>query len=46
MVGQLVDTVFEGSTSRLIATLLENRRISSDEAERIRQLIDAAEKEK
>jgi predicted transcriptional regulator len=46
MVGQLVDTVFGGSTSRLIATLLENRRISSDEAERIRKLIDAAEKER
>src|SRR5262245_34142284 len=40
LVGQLIDTVFEGSTSGLIATLLENRRISADEAERIRELID------
>jgi BlaI family penicillinase repressor len=46
LVGQLVDTVFDGSTSGLIATLLENRRISSEEAERIRKLIDRAEREK
>jgi BlaI family transcriptional regulator, penicillinase repressor len=46
IVGQLVDTVFEGSTSRLIATMLENRRISTEEAERIRELIDRAEREK
>ena len=46
IVGQLVDTLFEGSTSRLIATMLENRRISPEEADRIRQLIDLAEREK
>jgi BlaI family penicillinase repressor len=46
MVGQLIDTVFAGSTSGLIATLLENRRISVDEAERIRELIDRAERSK
>ena len=46
MVGQLIDTVFEGSTSRLIATMLENRRISTEEAERIRELIDRAERNK
>jgi BlaI family transcriptional regulator, penicillinase repressor len=45
MIGQLIDTVFEGSTSRLIATLLENQRIDPDEAERIRKLIDRAERE-
>jgi BlaI family transcriptional regulator, penicillinase repressor len=46
IVGPLVDTVFAGSTGRLIATMLENRRISAEEAERIRQLIDRAEREK
>lgn len=46
MMGQLIDTVFEGSTSRLIATLLENQRIDPEEAERIRELIDRAEREK
>jgi predicted transcriptional regulator len=46
IVGQLVNTVFQGSTSGLIATLLENRRISTEEAERIRELIDRAERQK
>ena len=46
IIGQVVDTVFAGSTSGLIATLLENRRISAEEAERIRQLIDRAEGQK
>ncbi len=46
IVGQLVDTVFAGSTSRLIATLLDRQRISASEAERIRQLIDRAERGK
>jgi predicted transcriptional regulator len=44
--GQLVDTVFAGSASRLFATLLESRRISPDEAQRIRELIDRAEEER
>jgi predicted transcriptional regulator len=46
IVGQLVDNVFAGSTSGLIATLLEDRRISSEEAERIQQLIARAERGK
>ncbi|HEY4307810.1 MAG TPA: BlaI/MecI/CopY family transcriptional regulator [Pirellulales bacterium] len=46
IIGQLVDTVFAGSTSGLIATLLEDRRISSEEAERIQQLIARAERGK
>ncbi len=40
MVGQLLDTAFDGSASRLVMTLLEARSISPDEAARIRRFID------
>lgn len=40
MVGQLLDTAFDGSPSRLVMTLLEARSISPDEAASIRRLID------
>ena len=40
MVSQLLDTAFGGSASGLIMTLLEGRRLSPDEVQRIRKLID------
>jgi BlaI family transcriptional regulator, penicillinase repressor len=40
MVGQLLDTAFDGSASGLVMTLLETRSISPDEAASIRRLID------
>lgn len=40
MVSQLLDTAFGGSAPGLIMTLLEARRLSPDEVERIRKLID------
>jgi hypothetical protein len=43
MLGQLIETAFDGSTSDLIMTLLESHRISADEAARIRELIARAE---
>jgi BlaI family transcriptional regulator, penicillinase repressor len=46
IVGQLVDTLFEGSTSGLIAAMLEDRQLSAEEAKRIRELINRAEMEK
>ncbi len=46
VVGQLIDTAFAGSASGLVATLLDGQRLSADEAERIRRLIDRAEKPK
>jgi BlaI family penicillinase repressor len=44
MVGKLVDTAFAGSPSGLVAAIVESRRLSPDEAERIRRIIDDAEK--
>lgn len=46
MLRRLVDTVFNGSADGLVLTLLEERGLSKDEADRIRQLIDRAEKSK
>jgi len=43
ILGQLVQRAFAGSASNLIMTLLENRRISAEEAARIRELIERAE---
>jgi predicted transcriptional regulator len=43
MVRQMLDTVFGGSADRLVMTLLEDRRISADELQRIRERIDRAE---
>jgi predicted transcriptional regulator len=43
MVEGLVDTAFGGSVSGLVAAIVESRRLSEDEAERIRRIIDEAE---
>jgi predicted transcriptional regulator len=40
MLGQLLDGAFAGSASSLVSALMEARRISPDEARRIRELID------
>jgi len=45
MVGKLLETAFAGSAAGLVMTLLENRRISPEEAGRIRELIDRAQRE-
>jgi predicted transcriptional regulator len=44
MMSQLIDTVFGGSASRLVMTLLDNRQISSADLKRIRERIDRAER--
>ena len=44
MMSQLIDSVFGGSASRLVMTLLDNRQISSAELRRIRERIDRAER--
>jgi BlaI family transcriptional regulator, penicillinase repressor len=44
MARRLVDLAFGGSTEGLLAALLDQRGVSSAEAERIRALIDQAEK--
>jgi predicted transcriptional regulator len=46
LVTRLVDTAFGGSASGLVMTLLESGRISIEEAERIRQVIDRAPRRK
>jgi BlaI family transcriptional regulator, penicillinase repressor len=45
MLGQLLDTAFGGSPSSLMTALLEARRLSPEEAKRIRKLIDEAQQE-
>jgi predicted transcriptional regulator len=45
IVSQLLDTAFDGSASGLIMTLLEVRRLSPDEAKRIRKLIDGMQED-
>lgn len=40
MVSQLLDTAFDGSASGMVMALLEARRLSPDEAQHIRTLID------
>jgi predicted transcriptional regulator len=40
MLGQLLDTAFAGSASGMVMALMEARRISPEEAQRIRELID------
>jgi len=42
MVRSLVDTAFRGSTEDLVATLLKGQRLSSEEALRIRRMIERA----
>jgi BlaI family transcriptional regulator, penicillinase repressor len=45
MLGDLLDTAFAGSATGLVAALLEDRRISREDARRIRELIDRAQQE-
>jgi BlaI family transcriptional regulator, penicillinase repressor len=46
MINQLLDTAFGGSASGLIMALLDARRLSPDEAQRIRKLIDGMQEGK
>jgi BlaI family penicillinase repressor len=46
MVSQLLDTAFDGSASGMVMALLEARRLSHDEAQRIRTLIDRSQEAK
>ena len=46
VVERLVDAVFGGSAEGLVMTLLDGRKLSKDEADRIRALIERAEEEK
>lgn len=46
MLQRLVDVVFSGSTEGLMAALLDRRTVSSEEAARIRTLIDQAERKR
>jgi predicted transcriptional regulator len=45
IVGHLVDTAFGGSATGLVMALLEDRRITASEAQRIRELIDKAQED-
>ena len=44
MLQRMVDVVFSGSTEGLLAALLDRRKVSPEEAARIRTLIDQAER--
>ncbi len=44
MVARLVDTAFGGSTEGLVMTLLEDRKLSEEEAERIRAMVEASKR--
>jgi predicted transcriptional regulator len=46
MIRRLVDTAFGGSAEGLVMALLDGRGVSRDEADRIRTMIDRAEKTK
>ena len=46
MVSQLLDTAFDGSASGMVMALLEARRLSADEAQHIRMLIDRSQEAK
>ena len=46
MLGQLLDGAFGGSPSGLVMALMESRRISPAEAQRIRELIDGIQEKK
>jgi BlaI family transcriptional regulator, penicillinase repressor len=46
MVSQLLDTAFGGSASGMVMALLEGRRLSADEAQHIRMLIDRSQEAK
>ncbi len=42
-VAQMVDRLFAGSPEEMVTALMEYRGLSADEADRIREMIDAAE---
>jgi predicted transcriptional regulator len=44
VVHRLVDAAFAGSADALVLALLEGRGVSAEEAQRIRKLIDTAQK--
>ena len=44
MIRRLVDTAFGGSAEGLVMALLHDRNVSKDEADRIRAMIDQAER--
>jgi predicted transcriptional regulator len=46
LVSQFVDTAFAGSAESLVLALLDTKGLDSDEAQRIRQVIDEARKKK
>jgi BlaI family penicillinase repressor len=46
MLRRMVDVVFSGSTEGLLTALLDRRTVSSEEAARIRKLIDKSERKK
>ena len=46
MVSQLLDAAFDGSASGMVMALLEARRLSPDEAQHIRTLIDRSQEAK
>lgn len=46
LVSTIVDAAFGGSASALVKTLLAGKGVGRDEAERIREMIDEATKEK
>ena len=46
VLNRLLSAVFEGSTEGLVMTLLDGRKLSKAEADRIRALIERAEEEK
>src|SRR5258707_64523 len=46
VVQRLVDAVFGGSAEGLVMTLLDGRKLSKEEADRIRALIEKAEKDR
>ena len=46
MIKQFVDSVFDGSASRLVMTLLDDRRIPADEIRQIHKLIADAERKR
>ncbi len=45
VVQRVLESAFGGSTEGLVMALLDGRRLSKEEADRIRKLIDEAEKE-
>jgi BlaI family transcriptional regulator, penicillinase repressor len=45
LVHRLVDAAFQGSAEGLVLTLLEGGRLSADEVERIRAMVEKAEKD-